>query len=275
MPRFHYETQEAVVAEIRRRHAEGLPLYSSAVGKSACGESSLLEAGHDLFGSWDKALEAAGSNPLNIRRKINRFLDPQSIINELRRRQQTGLPLNVGAIYDGPHQDAYLHMAAKTHFASWEKALRAAGIDPVSVRQRTPTAKKEFPDLAAIIDEIKRLAKTGIPLDTESMRRSEHRPLVTWTVKLLNSWNKALILAGQEQHAITGTGRRMYRYSSPDAVTREIARRAAVGLPLDSLAMARGELRDATLLKKARAFFGSWRNALRAAGRDMPEMSSD
>jgi hypothetical protein len=177
----------------------------------------LLEAGHHLFGSWDRALEAAGLNAFEIRQKIHRFLTPESVLAELRRRHQAGLPLNTGALYDGPHDDAALHVAAKRHFSAWEKALRAAGIDPAAVRKPTPTAKKQFPDLAALIAEIKRLAQTGIPLDTKSMRQSEHRPLVTWAVKLLNSWNKALVLAGQEEHAVSAKGRRIYRYSNRDA----------------------------------------------------------
>lgn len=83
------------------------------------------------FGSWSRALQAAGVDP-DLERKHTRW-DRQTIAFELRQRQAEGEPMNSAAVQrDLPA----LHAAALRHFGSFDAALRAARIDPGKVRLR-------------------------------------------------------------------------------------------------------------------------------------------
>ena len=90
-----------VIAEIRWMANRRRPLNHAAVRHS--GRQPLTKAGKKLFGSWDKALRAAGLDPEEVR--LQRHWTEEKVLNALRglgefvgshrinRRDQLGMPL--------------------------------------------------------------------------------------------------------------------------------------------------------------------------------------
>lgn len=76
------------------------------------------------FGSWRKAIEAAGISYQEVCR-YHRW-DEQTIIRRVRELYEQGVPLNAKNIEE---HDISLITAARRYFSSWDKALQAAGLD--------------------------------------------------------------------------------------------------------------------------------------------------
>jgi hypothetical protein len=96
------------------------------------------QAGDRLFGSWDRALSAAGLDADEISQY--RKWDKDSIVSELKARSKDGTPLNSGAVQK---DDPGLHAAAVRHFGSYDTALRAAKVDPAKIRRRQRWSEDE------------------------------------------------------------------------------------------------------------------------------------
>jgi hypothetical protein len=58
--------EDSIVQELRQRHQQGLPL---SAGEVCVSNTALITAARRMFGSWDKALGAAGLNSAQIRRR--------------------------------------------------------------------------------------------------------------------------------------------------------------------------------------------------------------
>lgn len=89
-----------------------------------------------LFGSWDRALHAAGLHADDIARY--RTWDRATVVAELRELAADGAPLASGMVR---REDPGLHAAAVRHFGSWSAALRRASISPERVRLRRRWSK--------------------------------------------------------------------------------------------------------------------------------------
>ena len=87
-----------------------------------------------------------------------------TVIPSQRSRAQDDEPLNSGAIQK---DDSGLHAAAVRHFGSWDKALRAAKVDPASVRQRRSW------DRPAVVAALKAARKSGMHLADSSVRKED------------------------------------------------------------------------------------------------------
>jgi hypothetical protein len=137
-----------------------------------------------LFGSWDRALHAAGldADEVNRYRKWTR----ETITSELRQRSRDREPLNSGAIQ---REDPGLHAAAVRHFSSYDDALRAAKLDPEKVRERRSWSKDD------VLRGLKNSHRAGKPLSDSSVRR-EHPALYGAAVRLFGSFTIARTAAG-------------------------------------------------------------------------------
>jgi hypothetical protein len=102
-------------------HAEGRNLSFAAVRDRSRG--SLLGPALHRFGSWRKAIEAAGIDYATVERV--REWSRETVLRELRARRDGGRELRGGAIQK---EDLRLWAAAKRHFGSYQAALDAAGI---------------------------------------------------------------------------------------------------------------------------------------------------
>jgi len=112
-----------ILAAIRKRHAQGLPLNIRAIGQAKL--SPLRNNAVRFFGSWDRAVALAG---IEVRVRIYPRWNRAKVIEGLRLRYDSGRALISRATI---REDSALYMAGRYYFGSWEAALRAAKI-PIS-----------------------------------------------------------------------------------------------------------------------------------------------
>jgi len=126
-------TKPAIIRLIKGARRRGEDLHWSAVTtrRDELRKAAFAALQPRLFGSWDRALQAAGLDADEISRY--RRWTRNTIAAELRDRSRDGELLNSGALQQ---DDPGMHAAAVRHFGSYDQALREAGLDPVSIRQR-------------------------------------------------------------------------------------------------------------------------------------------
>ncbi|MGC4030934.1 MAG: hypothetical protein QM754_04190 [Tepidisphaeraceae bacterium] len=130
-------TKPRVIALIKQAKRKGQDLNWASVTKRRddLGRAAFAAIQGRLFGSWDRALHAAGLDSDDVSRY--RRWDKSSITFELRARHSEGEGLNSGAVQ---RDDAGLHAAALRYFGSYDAALKAAKISPSKVRKRSTRA---------------------------------------------------------------------------------------------------------------------------------------
>lgn len=175
-----------IIRLIKNARRDGEDLHWSAVTKrrDELAKAAFASLQPRLFGSWDRALHAAGldADEVNRYRKWNK----DTIVFELRQRYRDHDPLNSGAIQ---REDPGLHAAAVRHFHSYDEALRAAKLDPDRVRERRSW------DKADVIRGLKTAQKAGRHLSDSAVRR-EHPAMYGAAVRLFGSFTAARAEAG-------------------------------------------------------------------------------
>ncbi len=268
-----YPDVESVLEVIRTRDEMGLPLSPGQLNKGQYPDPDLHKAGIRHCGTWQKAVEAAGFDYTNMLGKAkSRYPTADSVIREIQDRHKNGLPLNATDVGQcpGPHRDSTLHSAAKKHFGNWTAAVEAAGFDYAEIR---PRSKRKYPDGDSVVTEIKRRDKNGFPLNGTSVgqRPGPHRDIGLYTAakKVFGNWQAAIEAAGIEYKEVRA---RCRRYWDGEAVVAEIRHRAEAGLPINLIAVGKGEYCDGPLWTSGKAYFGSWRAAVEAAGFDYEDV---
>ncbi|GIW76909.1 MAG: hypothetical protein KatS3mg104_1972 [Phycisphaerae bacterium] len=125
--------KQKVIAIIKSAKKKGWDLNWSSVTKRRddLGKAAFAAIQGRLFGSWDRALTAAGLDADEVSRY--RRWSKNTIVFELKARAADGENLNSGAVQQ---EDPGLHAAALRYFGSYDKALRAARINPNKIRKR-------------------------------------------------------------------------------------------------------------------------------------------
>jgi ribosomal protein S18 acetylase RimI-like enzyme len=151
-------SRETVVAAIRAEARAGHDLCYSRTEERV---PSLLRAAERVFGTWGAAVEAAGFDYASIRRY--RKWSRKEVIERIQQWHEAGADLSwrhVMEELDPPLAAAALHAG---RFASWNDALKAAGLDPEQImRYRRWTVSK-------IQEELARLAEQGIRFDQDTL----------------------------------------------------------------------------------------------------------
>jgi len=112
-------TVDNVIGEIQQLNAAGADLVSTVV----CRENrQLFRAGVARFGTWEKAVRAAGID-YDRYRKIRRW-SKEKVIESLQERMKRGEKVTANAVNE---EDSGLCSAVYDHFDSWDEAVRAAG----------------------------------------------------------------------------------------------------------------------------------------------------
>jgi len=175
----------AVVKRIMQLANEGRPLNLLAIQKS---EAVLASAAFRYFASWDEALEAAGLDPREWRKRLPKWA-PHRVTQAIRKIHDQGGKLNHAAV-----GHSSLARAAVNLFGSWNAALRAAGLDPEEIRvYRRPWTREE------VVAEIRRKHSAGEALNAKdvtpySLRRTGR--------VFFGSWDVALAAAGLDPNGI-------------------------------------------------------------------------
>jgi hypothetical protein len=157
-------TKPAIIQLIKQAKRRGEDLHWSAVTKrrDELGRAAFASLQPRLFGRWDRALSAAGLDADDVSRY--RRWDRNTVAFELRARAQDDEALNSGAIQ---REDSGLHAAAVRHFGSYDDALRAARVDPDSVRRRRAWTKQD------VIAALKAAKRQGKHLADSAVRRDD------------------------------------------------------------------------------------------------------
>jgi hypothetical protein len=179
-------TRPLIIGLIKIAKRKGDDLHWSAVTRrrDELGRAAFASLQPRLFGSWDRALSAAGldADEVNRYRKWNK----NTIVFELRGRAKEHEPLNSGAVQ---RDDPGLHAAAVRHFSSYDAALRAARLDPQSVRARRSWNDQE------VLRGLKAAKRSGGHLSDSAVRR-ENPALYGAAVRLFGSFTAAREAAG-------------------------------------------------------------------------------
>ena len=175
--------------------------------------------------------------------------DRGRVIKAILRRQSEGLPLNASAV---TRQQGALYDAARRQFGQWANALQAAGIDPTCVARCRRWSRE------TVIQRIQQLAQEGTSLNSTVMRDFDGGLLAAAT-KRFTSWDEALRAAGIDPER--------WRILRPPW-TREIIIRDIRQIHAGGGKLNHGALGKCSLSNAATRIFGSWDDALRAAGFD-------
>jgi hypothetical protein len=179
-------TKQLIIRLIKQARKKDQDLHWSAVTKrrDELGRAAFASLQPRLFGRWDRALQAAGLDADEVSRY--RRWDRNTIAFELRSRSQDKEPVNSGAIQQ---DDSGLHAAAVRHFGTYDKALKAAKVDPAKVRRRRTWTKEE------VIRSLKSAKRAGTHLADSSIRQ-EDPALYGAATRLFGSFSKARKVAG-------------------------------------------------------------------------------
>jgi len=179
-------TKQRIITLIKKGKRAGHDLHWSAVTKrrDELGRAAFASLQPRLFGRWDRALHAAGLDADEV--SIYRTWDRNTVVFELRARYADHLPLNSGALQQ---DDSGLHAAAVRHFGSYDRALRAARVDPDLVRQRRRWTKPQ------VLAALRTAGRRGAHLSDSNVRR-EHPALYGAAVRLFGTFTAARKSAG-------------------------------------------------------------------------------
>jgi hypothetical protein len=247
-------SRERIVQEIRRLHAQGIPLNMASVRRvfpslvaTACSRR--------YFGSWKAAIEAAGFDYDKVVR-IKRWT-PEEVLAEIRALYRQGVDLRPSAV--AKHHQTLL-VAARKRFGTWAKAVKAAGIDYEAYLRRQHQEWVEA-DKRYIIEEIRRLYREG-RIDELSGAWRHHLTLFRKARHRFGSWKAAIEAAGLNYEAIVSR-----RKWTKESILREIQRLYAEGKDLSVTAMQRN-YPNLLAIAQSPYYFGSWQAAIEAAGLD-------
>ena len=195
-------------------------------------DQGLASATMRFFGSWKKALHAAGLEPRRHRKWTR-----QRVIRAIQDRHVHGRSIN-----GVEHRNRSLVWAARYYFGGWQQALEAAGLGDQFQVKRTPRPWcREF-----VVAEIQALHQRGLLLGKVWL---EDPTLYSAAKHEFGSWRAAVTEAGFEP------ARKRW---NKEVILAEI--RGRRGCTLSS-----GAPENRNLVSAASRYFGSWRAALQAA----------
>ncbi|MDE1170001.1 MAG: hypothetical protein PW734_02145 [Verrucomicrobium sp.] len=244
-------TEETVIQQIAAWRAAGKPLYSHHMRQEF---QELLAAGIRYFGSWRKAVEAAGIPYEEVRKY--RAWSKERIIQTVQKLHAEGADLSFRGMMLSRYAPMVYAAIRPNHFGSWKDALTAAGLAAEEIYRY-----KSWED-DNILDEIRKLADRGADLSSKKMDETENS-LIATARRRFGSWGEAVRRAGLDYDQI----RRRKRWTS-EGIAREIRALQDEGVAMTSTEVRR---RNPALFAAAckTRFFGSWLSAVKAA-QDLP-----
>ena len=239
-------TREDVIRQLVERDVKCQSLTNEVIQREA---AELYAAACEYFGTWDTALQYAG---ISVRRIItHEELSPDRIIRRIRKMCVDGYDMSAQR---NIRRDRRFYEAARQHFGSWRRALKAAGVDLKHVR--LPRKPRKL-DKEKIIQELRERHEAGLSMTCTKVCL-ENRALATAAMNAFHSWGRALAAAGLGPAQPEG-GKKWNRGN----IIAAIKARNEAGKPCNYMAARKDE---SALVSAARRYFGNWRTALVAAG---------
>lgn len=247
-------TQERIIEEIRRLHAQGVDLSPTGIRKThGALFSSARSQSH--YGSWRAAVHAAGLDYSSIKRG-EQIWSKERIVRAIRRHHEEGADL-LSVEFKRANRQLYSAACVKRYFGSWRRAVEAAGLDYDRIRgQHFWSREKIIAQIRDLHAEGRSLSWSAINRDYPGLYRAARRK------ENFGSWRAALRAADVEQVATPPTKQWTRR-----RIIEEIQAMAKDGRDLSQKAVmvANGALLSAA---KSTRYFGTWRKAVEAAGID-------
>jgi hypothetical protein len=157
-------TKRRIIALIKQARRAGDELHWSAVTRRGdeLTRAAYASLQRRLFGRWPRALHAAGLDADEVTRY--HAWDRNRVLFELRARRRDGDALNSAGLQE---DDPALHAAAVRYFGTYERALRAAHVDPARVRMRRRWSREQ------VIRELKKAHRRGWRISASHIRRKD------------------------------------------------------------------------------------------------------
>ena len=206
MPRDAWD-KDRIVAALRHQHKKGGAL---SYNKLAREQQSLVSAAAYHFGSYRKAVEAAGIDYGLVTRRPR--WTKVAIIKLIKRARRSGEDLHWSAVTkrrDELGMAAFASLQPRL-FGRWDKALQAAGLDADDV-----SMYRQW-DRGTILFELRGLAREREPLNSGAIQKSD-AGLHAAAVRYFGNYDAALKAAKLDPAA-----HRQRRRWTKEAVVREI-----------------------------------------------------
>lgn len=249
-------TRERITAGIKELAAEGTKLTVKNVSRK---HSALYSAALRYYRSWGDAVKSAGVDYDAIKnqsrreavKKITKW-NRQRVLAEIK-------SISVDRLWFVYKENIALHSAARREFGSWRKALEAAEYDYDEVNKAAGTRYTSWTR-----DKIIKMIRE-LPLDRLSYGNMTKDNLLLYSAayRRFGNWQNALRAAGIPEDIINKSFKN--RKWTPDRIISEIRERYRRGEKLASGYMQR---HDPSLFSAAFRRFGSWGEAVTAAGLD-------
>ncbi len=216
-------SDSSVIAAIQARHRQGLPLRFESMD-----DRGLRDAAASRFGSWRKAVRAAG-----LESALRRAWSKTAVIEAIQAWRRQGREIK-----DIMRKNPNLYSAARKHFGRWATALAAAGYEW--------PARREW-SRERVMAELRRLDSIpGMCIWTHD------NALVTAANRYFGSLRQARVAAGLDP-----THRASWQRQVIEAIQDQYVRGTLARYQADC---------NSALRAAATKHFGSWEKALAAAG---------
>ena len=240
--------------ELRKLHREKVPLHHASIERS---RPDLVLAAYRYFGTYRKAVEAAGLGYEKIRIRPMPTWDKSKVVGELRDLQKKGKGLWGRAVR---RSSPYLDRAARRCFGSYQRAAKAAGIQAKSLE--APPFRFWSPQ--RIIDDLKSLRRKSPRMLKPATLMADHPRLLQACRRRFGSYSAALNAAAIPYAEVA-------RVTAPALSSAQIVQRLQDlferGKDMRYSKMAENYPR---ILNASRSHFGSYQAAMAAAKLSYP-----
>ena len=272
-----YQGQMPVLREIRRRHRHNLPCDAGGVRSGNQSDTLLYMAALKFWGSWRAALEEAETNYGVILSRVDKsYPTPDKVLQGIRHRYQAGLSLRAPDLRrSGSRGNAKLIKRAVDEFGSWRHAVDEAALEGVK-KGGASGGKYSSPD--QVVQEIQRRFKKGMSIRSSYLIKEPTKDisLLHYGKKFFGTWSHALDAAGVTLSLRTSPKEKAQRKSiQQKRLIILIQYLHTHKFPLDAYTMAHAPPDIRNIWTSGRKRFGSWKEAIEAAGLDYKKISKN
>lgn len=253
-------SRDKIIEDITKLQQEGYSLSTRSMAE--LGFSGMVTTSYkpEYFGSWRNAIVAAGFDPKQVCRRKRKWTS-ERVLERIRELYAAGEDLSHSCAKRN-HQYLVVVAINSRFFGSWREAVEAAGIDYENV------SKHEYWSKERVSERIRALHAEGESLSHEDAKRN-HGALVSAasSPRYFGSWGAAIRAAGLDYDDI----RKINRWTK-DKIIKTILQLDADGKSVNNSSMRREGYRGMMEAASRPENFGSWAEAVKAAGLNYEEI---
>lgn len=253
-------SRDKIIEDITKLQQEGYSLSTRSMAE--LGFSGMVTTSYkpEYFGSWRNAIVAAGFDPKQVCRRKRKWTR-ERVLDRIRELHAAGEDLSHSSAKRN-HQYLVVVAINSRFFGSWREAVEAAGINYEDV------SKHEYWSKDRVSERIRELHAEGESLSHEDAKRN-HGALVSAasSPRYFGSWGAAIRAAGLNYDEI----RKINRWTQ-DKIIKTILQLHAEGKSVNNSSMRRMGYRGMMEAASRPENFGSWADAVKAAGLNYEEI---